>query len=180
MSVSVLVLVLDASPLNHFARARHLATLRKLLAEHERVTTRAVMEELARSAEQFREIGDAVNLDWIQVVSCDELRELYLFAQYMNQLGNAERNAGEATVLAWAEAHGASAYVDDQVAYNIGRKRGVKVHRTLRLVVGSVRAGLLTEKSAQGLVRDLVDSDARFPAAARENLFDWARSQHLL
>lgn len=174
------VLVLDASPLNHFARAGHLATLQKLLAEHECVTTRAVMEELRRGAEQFREIDDAVNVDWIQIVSCDELQELYLFAQYMNQLGNAERNAGEATVLAWAEAHRASAYVDDQVAYNIGRKRGVHVHRTLRLVVGSVRANLLTEQAAQGLVRDLVDSDARFPAAARENLFDWARSHHLL
>jgi predicted nucleic acid-binding protein len=116
------VLVLDASPLNHFARAGHLATLQKLIAEHDGVTTRAVIGELRQGAERHPEIGDAIGLDWIRVVPCDELRELYLVAQYMNQLGNEERNAGEATVLAWAEAHGA-AYVDDQVACNVGRNR---------------------------------------------------------
>ena len=173
------VLVLDASPLNHFARAGYLATLQKLLAGHDCVTTRAVIGELAKGAERHREIGDAVDLEWISVVRCDELRELYLFAQYMKQLGNEERNAGEASVLAWAEANGAVAYVDDQVACNIGRNRGVTVHRTLHLVVNAVRADLMTEDAAQALVRSLMDSDARFPAAAGDDLFGWARSQHL-
>lgn len=99
------VLVLDASPLNHFARAGHLATLRKLIAEHECVTTRAVIGELQQGAEHHPEIGHAIGLGWIRVVPCDDLRELYLFAQYMNKLGNEERNAGEATVLAWAQCH---------------------------------------------------------------------------
>jgi predicted nucleic acid-binding protein len=174
------VLVLDASPLNHFARAGHLATLRKLVAEHECVTTRAVIGELKQGAEQHPEIGDAISLDWLRVVPCDELTELYLFAQYMNHLGNNERNAGEATVLAWAEAHDAAAYVDDQVACNVGRNRGVTVHRTLHLVVNAFRRDLLTEAAAQELVQSLVDTDARFPAAAGEDLFGWARSQRLL
>lgn len=173
------VLVLDASPLNHFARAGHLATLQKLTAEHDCVTTRAVIGELQQGAERHPEIGDAIGLGWIRVVPCDELRELYLFAQYMNQLGNEERNAGEATVLAWAEAYGAAAYVDDQVACNVGRNRGVTVHRTLHLIVNASRAGLMTEDAAQIIVQGLVDSDARFPAAANENLFDWARSHAL-
>ena len=101
------ILVLDASPLNHFARAGHLATLRKLVAGHECVTTRAVIGELERGRSAVPEIGDAITLDWIRVVPCDELKELHLFAQYMNRLGNTERNAGEATVLAWSEAPGA-------------------------------------------------------------------------
>lgn len=173
------VLVLDASPLNHFARAGHLATLQKLIAEHDCVTTRAVIGELQQGAERHPVIRDAIGLDWIRVVPCDELRELYLFAQYMNQLGNEERNAGEATVLAWAEAHGAAAYVDDQVACNLGRNRGVTVHRTLHLIVNAARASLMTEAAAQTIVHALMDSDARFPTAANENLFDWARSHHL-
>lgn len=70
-------------------------------------------------------------------MSCDDLDELYLFGQYMNRLGNLERNAGEASVLAWAEAHSAAAYVDDQVACNVGRGRGVRVHRTLQLVISA-------------------------------------------
>jgi predicted nucleic acid-binding protein len=144
------------------------------------VTTRAVIGELKQGVEQHPEIGDAINLDWLRVVPCDELTELYLFAQYLNQLGNNERNAGEATVLAWAEAHGAAAYVDDQVACNVGRNRGVTVHRTLHLIVNAFRGDLLTEGAAQGLVQSLADTDARFPVAAAEDLFGWARSQGLL
>ena len=138
------------------------------------------MGELQRGVECHPEIDTAIGLNWIRVVPCDDLRELYLFAQYMRQLGNEERNAGEATVLAWAEAHGAATYVDDQVACNVGRNRGVTVHRTLHLIVNALRADLMTEEAAQTLVRNLMDTDARFPAAANENLFDWARSQHLL
>jgi predicted nucleic acid-binding protein len=69
-------------------------------------------------------------------------------ATYLNRLGNFERNAGEASVLAWAEAHSAAAYVDDQVACNVGRSRGVRVHRTLQLVIGAFRNGALSESKA--------------------------------
>jgi predicted nucleic acid-binding protein len=96
----------------------------------------------------------------------------------MNRLGNLERNAGEASVLAWAERHSAIAYVDDQVACNVGRGRGVRVQRTLHLIISSVRSGVLTESRAQLLVASLVDTDARFPQQAREDLFGWARSRN--
>ncbi|WFE21917.1 hypothetical protein O7621_00540 [Solwaraspora sp. WMMD937] len=81
-------------------------------------------------------------------------------------------------MLAWAEAHGAAAYVDDQVACNVGRSRGVRVHRTLQLVVAAYRDGVLSESKAQELISNLADMDARFPVAARENLFEWARSRN--
>ena len=81
-------------------------------------------------------------------------------------------------MLAWAEAHSAAAYVDDQVACNVARGRGVRVHRTLQLVVNAFRAAMLTEVRAQELIRNLADSDARFPAEARNNLFAWARSRN--
>jgi hypothetical protein len=54
------------------------------------------------------------------------------------------------------------------------------VYRTLHLVVNAHRWDLMTEAAAQGLVQSLVDTDARFPAAAGEDLFGWARSQGLL
>jgi predicted nucleic acid-binding protein len=71
-----------------------------------------------------------------------------------------------------------AAYVDDQVACNVARGRGVRVHRTLHLVVNAYRAGVLTEPRAQGLIRNLVDADARFPQAARDDLFTWARTRN--
>jgi predicted nucleic acid-binding protein len=110
-------------------------------------------------------------------VSCDDLEELYRFGDYMNRLGNLKRNAGEASVLAWAEVHSAAAYIDDQVACNVGRGRGVRVHRTLQLVISAFRASILTEARARELIRSLADADARFPRAARDDLFGWARSR---
>ncbi|HET8680405.1 MAG TPA: hypothetical protein VFM54_00795 [Micromonosporaceae bacterium] len=172
------VLVLDASPLSHFARAGELVALRDLVAGFECVTTKAVLGELRKGVEAFPALQEAVDLDWVMTVPCDELDELYLFGQYMNRLGNLVRNAGEASVLAWAEAHSAVAYVDDQVACNVGRSRGVRVRRTLQLVISAFRKGVLTEAGAQALIESLADTDARFPAAARENLFDWARSRN--
>jgi predicted nucleic acid-binding protein len=171
------VLVLDASPLVHFARAGELGTLRDLVKDFTCVTTNAVIGELRRGAENYPIVGEAIHLDWVDVVSCDDLDVLYLFSQYMNRLGNFERNAGEASVLAWAEANSAQAYVDDQVACNVGRGRGVHVRRTLNLVVNAYRKGILTELAARDLVRNLVDVDAYFPPAACEDIFEWARLQ---
>jgi predicted nucleic acid-binding protein len=171
------ILVFDASPLSHFARAGELKALRDIVGDFECVTTKAVISELCKGASRYPSIHDAIELEWISTVRCDDLHELYLFGKYMNRLGNIERNAGEASVLAWAEAHSATAYVDDQVACNVARSRGVRVHRTLQLIVNAYRNGVLNEVTAQALIRALADSDARFPSAAREDLFHWARSQ---
>lgn len=88
------LLVFDASPLNHFARAAELETLRDLVKGSDCVTTKAVQGELREGAKRHRAIDAAIDLDWIEVVPCDELDELYLFGQYMNRLGNLRRNAG--------------------------------------------------------------------------------------
>lgn len=174
------VLAFDTSPLNHFARAGELDALQLIVQQFECVTTKAVLAELRRGVTEYPELQSALDLPWIDVVSCDELDELYIFGQYMNRLGNLERNAGEASVLAWSEVHGAEAYVDDQVACNVGRSRGVTVHRSLRLVIEAYRSDALTEARAQQLIYSLADTDARFPAEARQDLFGWARSKGIL
>jgi predicted nucleic acid-binding protein len=117
-------------------------------------------------------------LDWLRVVPCDDLDVLYLFSEYANRLGNRRRNAGECSVLAWAEYHGAIAFVDDQVACEVGRSRGVEVRRTLGLVIKAARHGDLDEARAQEIVRNLVDANARLPSQAASDLFGWARVQN--
>lgn len=174
------VLIFDTSPLNHFARAHELDALEKLVDGFDCVTTKAVRAELARGAPHFPELADTADAGWVRTVSCDELDELYAFGVYMNRLGNLERNAGESSVLAWAEVHGAAAYVDDQVACNVGRARGVVVHRTLHLVAKAYRNGLFSEAKVQSLVDNLADTDARFPAEARRDILSWARERGLL
>nr|MDT0658951.1 hypothetical protein [Micromonospora sp. DSM 115978] len=172
------MLVFDTSPLNHFARAGELLALKELVGDFDCVTTKAVRGELRKGVLEHPALQAALELDWIETVPCDDLEELYLFGQYMNRLGNFERNAGEASVLAWAEVHAAAAYVDDQVACNVGRARGVRVHRTLQLVIAALRRGVFDEANAQALIEQLADTDARFPPEARNNLLAWARTRH--
>jgi predicted nucleic acid-binding protein len=171
-------LVFDASPLNHFTRAGELNTLRHLVADFRCVTTRAVHSELRNGVHRFPELRQALDAEWIEVVRCDDLQELLLYVKYMNRLGDVDRNIGEATVLAWAEAHDGTAYLDDRAACKAGRARGVTVHRTLQLIIAAYQAKRLTEVVAQTLVRNLAETEARFPVAAREDLFEWARTRN--
>jgi predicted nucleic acid-binding protein len=174
------VLVFNNSPLSHFARAGELDALALLVEGYRCVTTRAVQQELERGAVADARIGQVLQLPWLGVVAADDLEVLYVLAVYMDRLGNRQRNAGEASVLAWAEVHGAVAYVDDQVACNVARQRKVAVRRTLELIVSGYRRDVLTEDRAQGLVSALVQEDARLPQGAHQDLFGWARAQGLL
>lgn len=173
-------LAFDASPLIHFARANRLETLQAITVGFRCVVTRAVLEEVEQGVLQHEQLRAVLDASWLEVVPVEELDELYRFAEYLNILGNTDRNAGEATVLAWAETHGASAYLDDQVACNTGRSRGVPVFRTLALIIDGFRQGLLQQNECEALVRQLMDTGARLPLEKAEDLFPWARHESLL
>lgn len=156
-----------------------LELLVELVAVFDCVTTSPVRQELADGAGAFSVLRDVEQLDWMTIVDCISLEEVYVFSQYMNLLGNTERNAGEATVLAWAETNDAFALVDDQVACNQGRRRGVEVRRSLSLIIDGVRRGVQTESEAQAAVRDLAESGMYLPHEAVNDLFGWARLHHI-
>ena len=173
------VLVLDSAPLSTFARARQLPMLDRLLEKDERVTTAAVMEELRQGVSAHPELQDAIDLPWLHVENLANLKELRIFAEYVRRLGSGMHDIGEATVLAWAEARGATAFTDDDVAVQIGRERGVSVVRTLALVARGVRHHLLTESEADRLVNELLQAGGRFPFRPGE-FISWARDQGLV
>lgn len=172
-------LVFHASPLSHFARAGHLDTLKKLTSHARRITTKAVIGEIARGAERYSELEAVLSADWLEVVPVDDLATLALFAEYARRLGSGPRNVGEASVLAWAEFHSAIAIVDEQVGRDHGRQRSVAVHGVLWLVANGFRAELLDEPAACGLVDALRDTEARFPCDGA-GFFEWARTHALL
>lgn len=173
-------LAFDASPLNHFARAGELDTLAKLVRSHRCVVTHAVLDEIRNGVARYPELAAIEKLVWLEIVELTGLEALYTFAEYLRRLGSTRRNAGEATILAWAEVNNAIAYVDDQTACNVARQRGVTVYRTLNLIVRAWQAGHFTEERAQALVKSLVDTGARFPSRAQTDLFGWARQEGLV
>jgi predicted nucleic acid-binding protein len=124
------------------------------------------------------ELQDVIDLPWLRVKNLANLKELRFFAEYARRLGSGMHDIGEATILAWAEANGATAFTDDDVAVQIGRERGVNVVRTLALVARGVRHGLLTESEADRLVDELLRAGGRFPFRPGEFIL-WARDQGL-
>jgi predicted nucleic acid-binding protein len=172
------ILVFDSAPLSCFARARRLPLLEQLTEGDERVTTRAVLDEMSEGVHDHAELQNVLELAWLQVKAVDGLEELRLFAEYARRLGAGRHNIGEASVLAWAEAHSAVAFTDDEVAVQAGRERGVRVQRTLALVARGVRRELLSETEAHAVVDELRHGGARFPFGPGE-FIAWARQQGL-
>jgi predicted nucleic acid-binding protein len=172
-------LALDSSPLSCFARCGRLPLLADLTQGYERVTTKAVINEIEQGCADHPRLQDALSLPWIELVRMDGLDELRLFAEYSRRLVVGVRNVGEASVLAWAEAHGGIALIDDQAAVSCGRERNVKVERTLAIVAKGVRLKLLSRGDAASLVDDLVRAGARFPCTG-EQFVGWATDKGLL
>lgn len=153
--------------------------LDRLTAGNERVTTRAVIDEIRNGVGAFPELQDVIALPWLCVEPVDGLQELGMFAKYAQRLGSGVHDIGEASVLAWAEAHGAIAFTDDEAAVQAGRDRGVEVRRTLALVARSIKHGVLSDTEADRLVDDLLRAGARFPFGTGE-FIGWARGNGLV
>lgn len=104
-----MTLVLDTAPLSAFARAGRLEVLDRLCGPDTRVTTSAVIHELRAGVSLHPQLEQATELAWLRVERLDTLEELSLFATYVARFGSTDRDLGEASVLAWAEAHRATA-----------------------------------------------------------------------
>jgi predicted nucleic acid-binding protein len=159
-----MILVLDSSVLNPFARAGRLADLQRLTDGFDHVTTRAVLDELARGVAEYPALAAIPQQPWLRTVASDSLAELVAFSEYVRVLGGSSRNIGESSVLAHAEIHGAVAFVDDDAAVSAGRTRGVTIRRSLAVVTQGVNRQLLDRSEAIALVDDLVRvGGARLP-----------------
>ena len=167
--------IIDTSVLSPFARAEKLDLLERLTAGSRRLITRSVQDELEIGTESYPKLKNVRLLSWLESVRVDSLPELMAFAAYTRLLGDDEsRNVGESSVLAYAEVHCSVALMDDAVAVQVGRRRDVKVQRTLSLISGAIRSNILREGEAVALVDDLIVAGARYPCTSDE-FRDWRR-----
>lgn len=143
------------------------------------MTTRAVLDELRRAAESRPNLRRIAARGWPTEVRVDGIDTLLPLHDWLDRLGARDHDRGEATVLAFAEAHAAVAIVDDARARTMAHARGLAVHGTLWLVARACRTGLMPEPAAAGFVNALRDSGARLPCDGHE-FPDWARANGLL
>jgi predicted nucleic acid-binding protein len=160
-------LVIDTSALSPFARSRRLHSLEFLTRGLRRVTTTLVREEIEQGIEDHPELIDVSRARWLFTVDLGEPAMLMRFAEFTRVLvDKSGRNAGEASVLAYALVTGCPALVDDRTACDVGKQRGVGVRRSLALIAGGIRNGSLAEHDGRELVDDLIAGGARFPCSA--------------
>lgn len=175
-----MLLVLNASPLNCFARSGALPLLDRVTTGHRRIVPQAVLDELRAGEGEYPLLADIRNVEWLEVVPVDSLDELRAFVSYTRRLGSGKRDVGEANVLAWAEVHEGVAILDDRVAKKVAQERQVSCHGTLWLVINAFRQELIDQPGAERLVDRLRhDGGARFPTDGT-GLFGWARERGLL
>ncbi|MGK5533714.1 hypothetical protein [Streptomyces sp. URMC 129] len=137
------------------------------------VTTQAVISEISH----FR--LPLAGAEWLEIVHVDDLPEIEALVDWMGRVSGAKSNHGEATVLAWAQVHGATAVVDDADARRIGRRAGLDVRGSLRIIADAVRDGRTTSYVASTLVDAMIDTGARYPCL-RGQFVTWAKHNGLL
>ena len=133
--------VFDSSVLSPFARAGRLDDLRTMFEGMTLVTTSAVREELLNGVGDHPALRTVLDAEWLLTAATDGIQVLLAFVAYRRIFGGCTRDVGEATVLAYAEVHGATAVIDEQVAVKHGRDRGVTVIRTLSPIADCIDQG---------------------------------------
>jgi predicted nucleic acid-binding protein len=172
------VLVWDTSPLFHAIKARKIEIL-GITAQtwqgvpRRNVTTQTVLDELSRNGLPLGDLG------WLEVVHVDHLDELKSLVEWLGVLSGQESNHGEATVLAWADVHGAVAVIDDAAARRAGRQAGLPIWGSLRVVAEAVKDGSATEYAATTLVDTMMATGMRYPFQAGQ-FIGWAKQNGML
>ncbi|TDU05545.1 putative nucleic acid-binding protein [Streptomyces sp. 846.5] len=177
-ATSAPLLIWDTSPLFHAIKAGKIEVLGDIAQNFQggarrNVTTQAVISEINHF--QLPLAGT----EWLEIVHVDDLSEIEALVDWMNRVSGAKSNHGEATVLAWAEVHNATAVVDDGDARRIGRKAGLDVRGSLGVIADSVRDGHTTQYVATALVDAMIDTGARYPCQ-RGQFTSWAKQNSLL
>lgn len=117
----------DTTVLSHFACADRLDVLSDLLAGQSCGTTDVVRKELLNGAQDYPDLGRALDVDWLDVLPLDAPESLTCYARWVRRIGRADRNLGEASVFAVAELHGGTVVTDDFDAVRVGRAHGLDV-----------------------------------------------------
>ncbi|WAL73193.1 hypothetical protein OU787_17760 [Kitasatospora sp. YST-16] len=170
--------VWDTSPLFHAIKADRIDLLADFARERQgtlcrNVTTATVVDELVYAN------LDISGLGWLEKVHVDGLDELGALVRWMEVVSGERSNHGEATVLAWAEVHGATAVIDDADARRAAQKHGMPVQGSLRVLADALREGRITEYPANAFADAMVDTGARYPFGSG-GFLPWVRRMKLL
>ena len=134
-----------------------------------------VGRELADGVAHHPSLQDVLDAEWLRSVALATSDGIGLFAEYSRTL-----DAGEASTLAWAEAHDAIAIVDERAGVNVAQQRGIAVHGTLWLIAEALNSRLVNERQAIAIVDDMLATHPYFPFKRADEFIPWARGEGII
>ncbi|MEU8038867.1 hypothetical protein [Streptosporangium sp. NPDC049078] len=178
MSDHVDILVFDTGPLSHFAKQSWLGVLRAVVGDRTAVIPDTVVHELQNGVHEHAYLHSVFNASWIeQRELIDEYEEFATFSALL--VGSGNRNLGEAGVLAYAKAHGATAIIDDGPARRAAKTHNVHHQGTLALLCESIRSELLTVDLVSAVADHLIEGEYRLPFGPG-GFKQWAANQDMI
>jgi predicted nucleic acid-binding protein len=173
-------LIFDNTPLSHFARAGALPVLESMTSGFRRIVPAQVMQEIIRGVPLHPSLAAVPSLPWIEIAELADIEDIIAFARYKAELGGgAERNNGEAAVLAWASVHGGTALIDERAGTRAAKRDHIKVHGTMWLIANALRDGKLSEPGAARMIDQLAATDMALPTDGT-GFLAWAYEEGLL
>ncbi|MBQ0985202.1 hypothetical protein KBZ10_11860 [Streptomyces sp. F63] len=156
--------MLDATLLNHSARADNIDLLGDYLKEFECWTTDVVLDELRAGLPLHGSLRRALEAEWLSADPLDSLDALRAYTEWVRRVGASDgRHEGEASVFACAALRHGVAITDDREALRVAAAHGLEAHGTLWLLALLVREGAMTVAAAESFVEALVLEEARLP-----------------
>jgi hypothetical protein len=148
------MIVADATPLLHLARAGHLDLLPKL---YERVVVPTSVWEEATGQEEPRSEAQVLreaSQAWLEIrpLPARQRRASESFRR------GAPVGRGEADAIALAEGLRTPVLMDDRVAVDLARMRSIETRWTTSIVLEARRRGILDRGAARRVVEDLIAS----------------------
>ena len=156
-------IVMDTGPLSVFAEAGWLGMLRVVADDRTVVITDVVEAELLDGAPNHPHLNSVLNADWIArspLLSDDEIGAYTKFASF---LVSGDHNRGEASVLAYAQVHGALAIVDDGAGRKHAKRAGIDFQGTLALLCEAIRCGQLSVDVVSHIADHMLETEYRLP-----------------
>ncbi|MFJ9915532.1 hypothetical protein [Actinacidiphila glaucinigra] len=167
--VSQNLLVLDATLLNHSARADNIDLLGNYLKDFECWTTEIVIDELKDGYPQHSTLRRAVEAEWLNVDPLDTIDGIRAYAEWGRRVGaSALRHRGEASVFACTQLRHGVAITDDRQARAVAVAHGIEAHGSLWLLARLVRERVITVAAAESFIEALSAEGARLPCKGRE------------
>lgn len=171
-------IVVDTGPLSVLAKAGWLGMLRVVADGRAVVITDVVEAELRDGEARHPHLRSVLDAEWICRRPQSTAEELDAFQGFASYLVSGSRNRGEASVLAYAQVHGALAIVDDGAGRKHAKRTGIEFQGTLALLCELIRRGEVSVDVVSHIADHMLETEYRLPFAAGE-FATWARDNGL-